>query len=110
MAWGIFWLFDVAWVYQAIESHDECMDFHPSTDLGMDNIRIGCFCEWTIMLISYTYICNINMYTFIYTHTYLYIPTCVIQMYNTSPKDTIHVALLYIYIYIYISVRVHALK
>ena len=38
MVWGIFRLFDVAWVYQAIESHAVCMVFHPSTDLGKDNI------------------------------------------------------------------------
>ena len=112
MAWGIFWLFDVAWVYQAIESHTVCMVFHPSTDPGMDNIRIGCFCQWTnillslwtSILISYTCICNTLMYTFIYTHIYLYIPTCTIQMCNTSPKDTIHVALLYM------PIRIHALK
>ena len=43
MAWGIFRLSDVAWVYQAIESDAVCMVFHPSTDPGMDNIGIGCF-------------------------------------------------------------------
>ena len=91
MALGIFWLFNVAWVYQVTESHAVCMVFHPSIDPGMDNTRIGYFCQWTNILISS------HMYTFIYTHTYLYIPTCAIQMYNTSPKDTIHAVLLYPY-------------
>ena len=104
MAKGIFWLFDVALVYQAIESHAMCMAFHPSTDPGMDNIRIGCFCQWTNILISYTCICNTHMYTFIYTHTYVYIPMCAIQTYNTSPQHTIHVVLLYI------PICVHTLK
>ena len=101
MAWGIFRLFDIAWVYQTIESHAVCIDFHPSTDLGMDNIGSRCFYQWTDILISYTYTCNTNMYTFIYTHTYLYIPTCTIPTYDTSPKDTIPVILLYMYPYLY---------
>ena len=105
MAWGIFWLFDVAWVYQAIESHVVCLVFHPSTDPGMDNIRIGCFCQWTNnILISYACTCNTRMYTFINTHTYLYIPTCNIHTHNRSPQDTIRVVLLYI------PILVHALK
>ena len=78
MAWGIFRLFDLAWVYKAIESHAVCMVFHPSTDPGMDNIGIGCFYQWTNILISYICTCNTHTYTFIYTPTYLYIPTCAI--------------------------------
>ena len=66
MAWGIFWPFDIAWVYQAIESHVVYMVFHPSIDPGMDNIIIRCFCQWTNILISshmYTYIC-----TYVFLH------------------------------------------
>ena len=101
MAWGIFRLFDVAWVYPAIESHAVCMVFHPCTDLGMDNIGIGCFYQWTDILISYTCTCNTHMYTFIYTPTYLYVLTCAIQIYHISPKHTIPVILLYMYPYLY---------
>ena len=71
MAWGIFRLFDIAWVYQAIESHAMCMVFHPSTDPGMNNLRIGCFCQWTNILISYTCTCNTHNYVYIHIHTYL---------------------------------------
>ena len=45
MAWGIFWLFNIAWVYQAIEGHAVCMAFHPSTDLGITDMRIRCLCQ-----------------------------------------------------------------
>ena len=56
MAWEILWLFDVGWVFQPIESHAVFMAFHPSTDPGMDNIRIKWFCQWTNILISYIYL------------------------------------------------------
>ena len=72
MAWGIFWLFDIAWIYEAIEGHVLCMAFHPSIDPGVDNIRIGCFCQWTTILISYTCTYNIHMYAFIYTCLFLH--------------------------------------
>ena len=49
MAWGIFWLFDIAWVYQAIERHAMYMAFHSSTVLGMDYMKIECFCQWTLL-------------------------------------------------------------
>ena len=71
MAWGIFWLFDVAWVYQAMESHAVYMAFHPSTDPDMDNIKIGCFYQCTNILISYTCTCNTHYYVYIHIHTYL---------------------------------------
>ena len=45
MAWDIFWLFDLAWVYQAIQRHAMCMAFHSSTDPGMYDMTIGCLCQ-----------------------------------------------------------------
>ena len=66
MAWGIFWLFDIAWVHQAIERHAMHMAFHPSTDPGIADMRIACLCQGG--LISYTGIRNIHI------HTYVYIP------------------------------------
>ena len=69
MVLEIFWLFDIAWVYQAIESRATCMAFHPSTDASVDDMRIGCLSqESDILLIGDT-----QMYTFIYTQTYLYV-------------------------------------
>ena len=69
MAWWIFWLFDIAWVYQAIESHALYMAFNPSTDPGIDNIRIGCFFQWTIILISYYIHIYIPIFSYMhYTH------------------------------------------
>ena len=55
MAWGIFWLFDIAWVYQAIKSHAVRMAFHPSTGPGITDMRIVCLCQGGLHGILYWY-------------------------------------------------------
>ena len=91
----IFWLFNIAWVYQAIERHAMLMAFHPSTNLGIGDMISDAHARQTDILYPYMhtylhiriYTCTSKHYIHVYTHT------------NTGLDDSIHTVLLCIYIH-----------
>ena len=78
---GIFQLFDIAWVHQAIESHAVLIPFHLSTDPDIDKMRDGCLCQADKYPIPVFVICpNIHAYirTYIHMHTpYTHANKCI---------------------------------